>query len=174
MRNFSRGTLGGNKLRGSTGGRPWFGGRNDIRLAPAICGAICTGRCHAVNRTSPVSAQPTAQTVGGHDRLGGERWRGAGVREERGEWIQSCAHVGKVSEFSTGRCRCGWGVSPVPVQMWEGLCRCEVGDRFSPGADEGGVEPSPSADVRRGEPIQSSDDVAGMSPVPVQVQFWDR
>ena len=134
-------SLGGNRLRGSTGGRPWFGMRNDIQPAPAICGSICTGRSHAVNRTSPVSAQPTAQTVGGHDRLGGERWRGAAVREGRG--LSPGAHVGKVSQFSAGRCRCGWGVSPVPVQMWEGLCRCEVGDRFSPGADEGGVEPVP-------------------------------
>jgi hypothetical protein len=34
---------GGNKPRGSTGGRPWFGVSNGMQLALAICGAICTG-----------------------------------------------------------------------------------------------------------------------------------
>ncbi len=34
-------SLAGNKLR--TGGRPWFGVRNGMHLALAICGAICTG-----------------------------------------------------------------------------------------------------------------------------------
>ena len=37
-------SLRGNKPRGSTGGRPWFGMCNDMQLALAICGAICTGR----------------------------------------------------------------------------------------------------------------------------------
>ena len=36
-------SLGGNKPRGSTGGRPWFGVINGMQLALAICGAICTG-----------------------------------------------------------------------------------------------------------------------------------
>jgi hypothetical protein len=37
-------SLRGNKPRGSTGGRPWFGMCNDMQLALAICGAICTGQ----------------------------------------------------------------------------------------------------------------------------------
>ncbi len=36
-------SLGGNKLQGSTGGRPSYGVHNDIQLAPAFCGATCTG-----------------------------------------------------------------------------------------------------------------------------------
>jgi hypothetical protein len=37
-------SLSGHKLRGSTGGRPWFGVHRSMQLALAICGAICTGR----------------------------------------------------------------------------------------------------------------------------------
>ena len=36
-------SLSGNKLRGSTGGRPWFGVHRSMQLALAICGATCTG-----------------------------------------------------------------------------------------------------------------------------------
>jgi hypothetical protein len=36
-------SLGGNKLRGSTGGHPRFEVRNGMRLALAIRGAICKG-----------------------------------------------------------------------------------------------------------------------------------
>jgi hypothetical protein len=36
-------SLNGNTLRGSTGGRPWFGVHRSMQLAPAICGATCTG-----------------------------------------------------------------------------------------------------------------------------------
>ena len=36
-------SLGGNKPRGCTGGRPWLCVRNGMQLASAICGAIGTG-----------------------------------------------------------------------------------------------------------------------------------
>lgn len=59
-------SLRGNKLRGSTGGRPWFGVRNDIHLAPAICGAICTGLCHAAEprRSRRRLLKLSADTIG--------------------------------------------------------------------------------------------------------------
>ncbi len=44
---------GGNKPRGSTGGRPWFGVCNGVHLALAICGAIGTRQHSAVGGGAP-------------------------------------------------------------------------------------------------------------------------
>ncbi len=49
--------LGGNKPRGSTGGSPRFGGRNDMHLVRAICGVICTARLLPWAGACPVPVQ---------------------------------------------------------------------------------------------------------------------
>ncbi len=57
------------------------------------------------------------------------------------------------------------------MQMWEGLRRCEVGDRFSPAQMREELSLVPVQMCEGVGRFSPSDDVGGMSPVPVLL--WD-
>ncbi len=160
-------SLRGNKPRGSTGGCPWFGMCNDMQLALAICGAICTGRFlpWAVERPVPVQmwegrADSVPDNVGGVSPVIVEHAPGASHVSVR-RWdgmhpvlLHCCcsadAAVGGSELRAVSKCGCGRGEPSRTVAV-------------------GGGQPSPVADlgIGRGRADQPQGNVARVSPVPV-------